>query len=75
MSRIADIIRKFDVVAIQKSDQPTTTSSRLIDYINADGMQYEYLLGPRLGHTSAWNSMLTCTTQLASSLALMHLIP
>ncbi len=54
MSRIADIIRKFDVVAIQEirsADQRLLP--RLIDYINADGMQYEYLLGPRLGRTSS----------------------
>lgn len=54
MSRIADIIRKFDVVAIQEirsADQRLLP--RLIDYINADGMQYEYLLGPRLGRTTS----------------------
>ncbi len=26
---------------------------RLIDYVNADGMRYDYLLGPRLGRTSS----------------------
>lgn len=52
MAVIVDVIRKFDIVAIQeiraKEDNILPT---LIDMINADGNRYNFLIGPRLGRT------------------------
>jgi len=52
--RIATIIRLFDVVGIQEVraiDQ--TIIPQLLRYINANGAQYDYILGPRLGRSSS----------------------
>ena len=49
---LAHVIRQFDVVAIQevraKSDD---ILPRLVAAVNADGSQYNFLIGPRLGRT------------------------
>lgn len=50
--RLATLIRQFDVVAIQEvraTDQ--TVIPQLLQYINANGGRYDYILGPRLGRT------------------------
>lgn len=52
MGVIVDVIRQFDLVAIQevraKEDHILPS---LIAALNADGHQYNYLIGPRLGRT------------------------
>lgn len=54
MAVIVDVIRKFDIVAIQevraKEDHILPT---LINMINADGNRYSFLIGPRLGRTTS----------------------
>jgi endonuclease/exonuclease/phosphatase family metal-dependent hydrolase len=49
---LASICRQFDIVAIQevraKSDD---ILPRFVDAINADGSQYTFLIGPRIGRT------------------------
>lgn len=51
---LVDITRRFDVLAIQ---EVRTAKPELIDdfvrQVNATGMRYAYLLGPRLGRTSS----------------------
>lgn len=52
--RIAAILRLFDVVAIQEVraiDQ--TVIPRLLQYVNASGAKYDYILGPRLGRSNS----------------------
>jgi deoxyribonuclease-1-like protein len=52
--RIAAIIRLFDVVGIQEVraiDQ--TVIPRLLQYVNAQGGRYDYILGPRLGRSNS----------------------
>jgi endonuclease/exonuclease/phosphatase family metal-dependent hydrolase len=59
MAILADIVRQFDVVAVQEirsSDQ--TLIERFVERINAPsngaaGRHYRYVLGPRLGRTSS----------------------
>jgi endonuclease/exonuclease/phosphatase family metal-dependent hydrolase len=52
MERLAEVIRRFDVVAIQEirsKDQGLIPA--LLNYVNATGERYDFLLGPRLGDT------------------------
>lgn len=54
LERLAVAVRAFDVVAIQEirtTDQ--TVMERFIQAINADGSQYSYVIGPRLGRTNS----------------------
>lgn len=54
MSRLAEIVRQFDVVAIQEIR--TTDESllpRFVELINASGRHYDYVLGPRVGRTQS----------------------
>jgi deoxyribonuclease-1-like protein len=54
MERLAAIIRKFDVLAIQEirsSDQ--NILNVLLSYVNQDGSRFNYLLGPRLGRSNS----------------------
>ena len=50
---LAKVIRRFDVVAIQeiRAKQYTAVMRELLDHINAEGRQYDYVIGPRMGHT------------------------
>ncbi|GAA4430143.1 endonuclease/exonuclease/phosphatase family protein [Bremerella cremea] len=53
-SRLVQIIRQFDVVAIQEiraSDQGLIPN--FIEMINATGRHYDYVIGPRLGRTQS----------------------
>jgi hypothetical protein len=53
LERLAAVIRQFDVVAIQEvRSKDTGTLPRLLQAINQTGVQYQYLIGPRLGRTS-----------------------
>lgn len=51
VSRIAETLRQFDVVAVQgvRSAQQDVLP-RLVAAANAEGAQYDFVLGPRLGH-------------------------
>ncbi len=54
MAILADVVRRFDVVAIQEirsADQ--TVLPQFIQMVNSTGRQYSYVLGPRLGRTSS----------------------
>ncbi len=54
MDILADIVRRYDVVAVQElraKDQ--TVIPRFVELINADGARYDSIVGPRLGRTSS----------------------
>lgn len=54
MEILTQIVRQFDVVAVQEiraKDQ--TLIPNFIRQINANGAQYDFVLGPRLGNTSS----------------------
>jgi len=52
MQRLAAIIRLFDVVAVQEiRSQDDGAIRQLINYINADGQRYSYVISERLGRT------------------------
>jgi deoxyribonuclease-1-like protein len=54
MEVLADVVRRFDVVAIQEVRAATDDIlPRFIQKINAGGRKYDYLIGPRLGRTSS----------------------
>lgn len=54
MQHLAEIVRRFDVVAIQEiRSKDDDLMPRFVDLINADGRQYDYVVGPRLGRTSS----------------------
>lgn len=54
MDVLAQVVRRFDVVAVQElrsSDQ--TVIAEFLRLINADGSRYDATVGPRLGRTSS----------------------
>jgi deoxyribonuclease-1-like protein len=52
MQRLAAIIRMFDVVAIQEiRSTDDTVLQQLVNYVNAEGEQYNYVISERLGRT------------------------
>lgn len=54
MEILVDAVRRFDVVAIQElraKDQSIVP--QFVEMINATGVQYDYVVGPRLGRTSS----------------------
>jgi deoxyribonuclease-1-like protein len=54
MDVLCDVVRRFDVVAIQEVRANTDDIlPRFIEKINASGRRYDYLIGPRLGRTSS----------------------
>ncbi len=54
MDILANIVRQFDIVAIQEvRSRDQTIMPRFVRQINSAGVQYEYVLGPRLGRTSS----------------------
>jgi deoxyribonuclease-1-like protein len=54
MSMLAEVVRQFDIVAVQevraKSDQIVPS---FVQQINADGSRYHYIVGPREGRTTS----------------------
>ncbi|MCA9121717.1 MAG: endonuclease/exonuclease/phosphatase family protein [Planctomycetaceae bacterium] len=54
MQVLADVVRKFDIVAIQEL---RTTDDSVLEYflslINSQGGAYRYVVGPRLGRTTS----------------------
>jgi deoxyribonuclease-1-like protein len=54
MQILAQVIRRFDVVAIQEVRATTQdVLPRFVQQINAEGASYNFVLGPRLGRTSS----------------------
>ncbi len=54
MPIITDIIRKYDVVAIQEiRSVRDDIIPQLIQMLNANGRRYDFVIGPRLGRTSS----------------------
>jgi endonuclease/exonuclease/phosphatase family metal-dependent hydrolase len=54
MKVLCDIVRRFDVVAIQEiRAREDDILPRFVQQINAGGRMYDYLIGPRLGRTSS----------------------
>jgi len=52
MERLAQIVRKFDVVAVQEiRSLDQTVLPQFVDLINSGGRTYDYVIGPRLGRT------------------------
>lgn len=54
MARLVEIVRQFDVVAIQEirsTDQ--SVLPRFVEMINAGGRHYDFVIGPRLGRTNS----------------------
>jgi endonuclease/exonuclease/phosphatase family metal-dependent hydrolase len=54
MNVLADVVRNFDVVAIQEIRALNQgVLPQFVDRINAAGRQYDFAIGPRLGRTSS----------------------
>ncbi|MGE0537663.1 MAG: endonuclease/exonuclease/phosphatase family protein [Pirellulales bacterium] len=51
---LAQVVRFFDVVAIQEvRSADETLIPRFVELVNSTGRHYEYVIGPRLGRTSS----------------------
>jgi len=54
MQVLADVVRRFDVVAIQEfRSKDQSIIDRFVRQINSDGANYASIVGPRLGRTSS----------------------
>lgn len=54
MQVLSDVVRQFDVVAVQEIRAVSQdVVPRFVALINANGAQYDYAVGPRLGNTSS----------------------
>jgi len=54
MEVLADIIRTYDIIAIQEiRDASQTALPALVDLVNTDGSQYDYVVSERLGRTTS----------------------
>lgn len=54
MAILADIIRTYDIIAIQEiRDSSEAALPKLVDLVNSDGSQYQYVVSERLGRTSS----------------------
>lgn len=54
MDVLAQVIRQFDVVAIQEvRTKSQDLLPRFVEMINANGAQYDFVIGPRLGRTNS----------------------
>jgi deoxyribonuclease-1-like protein len=55
MATIADIVRQFQIVAIQeiRTENEYFIDNFLRTYVNVDGRKYDKVIGPRLGRTSS----------------------
>ena len=52
MEKLAQIVRQFDVVAIQEiRSKEQNVLPAFLEFINADGARYDYVIGPRQGRT------------------------
>lgn len=51
---LAEVIRRFDVVAIQEiRSADDAVMPRFVSLVNASGARYDFVIGPRLGRTSS----------------------
>ena len=50
-SLLAEIVRRFDIVAIQEIRSKQDIMPQFVDAINANGRHFDYVVGPRLGRT------------------------
>lgn len=51
---LAEVIRQFDVVAIQEiRDRSGSSLPLLLEYINSNGSKYDYIISPPLGRTAS----------------------
>lgn len=54
VNSLVQVIRRFDVIAIQEIRATSqTVLPQFLAQINADGSHYDYVIGPRLGRTSS----------------------
>jgi endonuclease/exonuclease/phosphatase family metal-dependent hydrolase len=54
MQVLVQVVRQFDIVAIQEvRSKDDTVLPRFVTGINADGARYDFVIGPRLGRTSS----------------------
>lgn len=54
MQVIVDMVRRFDVIAIQElRSKDQTVIDRFLSMVNQDGYAYDVVVGPRLGRTSS----------------------
>jgi deoxyribonuclease-1-like protein len=54
MDVLAKVVRRFDVVAIQEvRSTDDSVVPKFIEMVNADGSQYDFIIGPRLGRTNS----------------------
>lgn len=54
MEVLAEVVRRFDIVAIQEiRAKNQMIVPRFVDMINSTGRHYDFVLGPRLGRTSS----------------------
>ena len=54
MRVLAEVIRRFDVVAIQEiRSRNENVLPAFVDQVNSTGRKYDYLIGPRLGRSSS----------------------
>src|SRR5690606_23041304 len=50
---LAEIVRQFDIVAVQEIRSKQNILPQFVDMLNATGRHYDYVIGPRLGRTSS----------------------
>jgi endonuclease/exonuclease/phosphatase family metal-dependent hydrolase len=50
---LAEIVRQFDIVAIQEIRAQQEIMPQFLDLVNGTGRHYDYVIGPRLGRTSS----------------------
>jgi len=50
---LAEIVRQFDIVAVQEIRAKQNILPQFLDQVNATGRHYDYVIGPRLGRTSS----------------------
>jgi endonuclease/exonuclease/phosphatase family metal-dependent hydrolase len=54
MNLLADVARRFDILAIQEVRATTNDIlPRFVDLVNSTGRHYDFIIGPRLGRTSS----------------------
>ena len=54
MGVLTQVVRRFDVVAIQEvRSTDDTVVPRFLELLNAEGAHYDYVIGPRLGRTNS----------------------
>lgn len=50
---LAEIVRQFDIVAIQEVRSKQDILPQFVDKVNSTGRHYDYVIGPRLGRTAS----------------------